>query len=356
MPLTASSLSIAVQGIAEFLAQGLQGEDVLIRVDTPQRTQDRTRGAPEHYLNIFVYRILPSGFHADTRFDEPFFVRIGALLTPFPSESSSADDYADMRILGHAMRLLQSQPVLPAAATPLPGYADADPPPGFMDGQHLDYRLQAVLQAPSMEDLNHIWTTQGGELAYRLSAAYEFALIPIEPLTRHQAPPPPMRTGVLDLFPTTTPETEADGFIAYGPETIARPGAGATAGAAPPVPWLPVVLLVDAAGGLTNRLTILPGSGVVSLALAGPPGERVAVEVAWTRADESTDVQASAALVIGTHRIDDPAAAAQHALALTNPQDGDSAVIRTRPAAPDGTPLAGSPYANALTLTVVAGP
>ena len=59
---------------------------------------------------------------------------------------------------------------------------------------HLDYRLQAVLQAPTMEELNHIWTTQGGELAYRLSAAYEFALIPIEPLD-HRAPAGPMTLG-----------------------------------------------------------------------------------------------------------------------------------------------------------------
>ena len=39
-----------------------------------------------------------------------------------------------------------------------------------------------------MEELNHIWTTQGGELAYRLSAAYEFALIPIEPLEQRYLP------------------------------------------------------------------------------------------------------------------------------------------------------------------------
>ena len=36
------------------------------------------------------------------------------------------------------------------------------------------------MQAPTMEEINHTWTTQGGELAYRLSASYELALIPIE--------------------------------------------------------------------------------------------------------------------------------------------------------------------------------
>jgi hypothetical protein len=197
MVVPVSSLSVAVQGIADFLDAGF-GEDVVITVDTPQRASERVKGGDKHFLNLFVYRVAPSGFHAATTADEPFFIRINALLTPFLGDEAAQSSDADLRILGHAIRVLQSRPVIP---TVLPGAAGA--PPDFRTGPHLDYRLQAVLQAPTMEELNHIWTTQGGELAYRLSAAYEFALIPIEPLD-HATPAGPVTTGMIEVRPGMT--------------------------------------------------------------------------------------------------------------------------------------------------------
>ena len=174
MPVPVSSLSVAVQGIADFL-DGQFGEDVMISTDTPQRASERVKGGDKHFLNLFTYRVMPSGFHSATASDQPCFIRINILLTPFLSDQDGGVLDADLRILGHAIRVLHSRPVIPSV---LPG--DNGEPADFRSGPHLDYRLQAGLQAPSMEELNHIWTTQGGELAYRLSAAYEFALIPIE--------------------------------------------------------------------------------------------------------------------------------------------------------------------------------
>ena len=167
-----SSLSIAIQGFADYLADQFS-EDVTITVDTPQKAQEQAKGASTDILNIFVYRLAPSGVHADSGQFEPTFVRANILLTPFPR--SQDDDGAtdlDLRVLGHALAVLQSNPVIPVI---LPAEPDS-PEAAALAPETTFYQLQAVLQAPAMEELNHIWTTQGGELGYRLSAAYELAL------------------------------------------------------------------------------------------------------------------------------------------------------------------------------------
>jgi hypothetical protein len=340
-----SSLSIAVQGIADFL-DGHFGEDVLITVDTPHRAHERSRNADTHCLNLFVYRIAPSGFHPELSSEETQFLRINTLLTPFPGNQEGVDD-ADLRILGHAIRILQSEPVIPVAA--LPGAPDADPL-DFRHQPHLDFRLQAILQTPSMEELNHIWTTQGGELAYRLSAAYEFALIPIEPLVL-ATPPVPATTAIFDVDASVERATAA-GLLDLTEATTAVPiGGRGPDNPSSPVDWLPVLLLVGA-GRLTNHREIPPGTAQVPVALAGPPGERVALEVAWVRQDSSEDAQSAQVFQIQTPRIDDPQALID--LTLDNAADGDAATILTRPVDDADVAPPTSPLANTLTLEVVA--
>ena len=344
MAVPVSSLSVAIQGIADFLDSQF-GEDVAISTDTPQKASDRAKGSDKHLLNVFAYRVLPSGFHAATAFDEPFFIRINALITPFLTEQDGTALDADLRILGHAIRVLHSRPIVPGV---LPGASAGNG--DFREDEHLDYRLQAVLQAPSVEELNNIWTTQGGELAYRLSAAYEFALIPIEPL-EHRIEAGPVTSSVLDIEPNVEVR-DATGFIDYGDDPMARPLGGIGAGRPkPPTNWLPVVLITDG-GALSNSGTVAEGATSVNVAVAGPPGERVALEVSWVRADSSEDTQAPQVVTIASPSIDD--AAAITALNLDDVEDGDVATVHTRPVDNAGQPLPTSPFAHTLSLT--AGP
>jgi len=341
MVVPVSSLSIAVQGIADFL-DGQFGEDVMITTDTPQRANERVKGGDKHFLNLFVYRIMPSGFHAAAAVDTPYFIRINALLTPFLSDQAGGVD-DDLRILGHAIRVLHSFPVVPGV---LPG--NSNDPVDFRSEQHVDYRLQAVLQAPTMEELNHIWTTQGGELAYRLSASYEFALIPIEPLTQGIVAGP-VTTSILDVQPDITAR-DASGFIAYGEGANAIPLGGIGAGNPPPATnWLPVVLFAKGQV-LSNTETVADGAANIKLAIAGPPGERVALEVSWVRADNSTETQAPSVFTIDSPRIDDPAAV--KTLTLDNAAVGDVATVRARPVDAADQPMAASAFANTLSIVV----
>ncbi|MEM7505595.1 MAG: DUF4255 domain-containing protein [Pseudomonadota bacterium] len=341
MPVAVSSLSVAVQGIAEFLNDQF-GEDVVISVDTPQRASERQKGGNQaaHCLNIFVYRVAPSGFHAGAGSDETQFIRINALITPFPDDAETEADDADLRILGHAIRVLQANPILPPQdAPPLPG-ADITEPPG-----RKEYRLQAVLQAPPMEELNHIWTTQGGELGYRLSAAYEFALIPIEPIEERVIADPP-RTAILDTEPTMAgAELE---FVPISNASRPIPLHGATPDQPPPTNWLPVQMLVDG-DALTNTLTIAESATEVELALGGPADEEAAIEIVWILNDESENPEAEQIFPIVTPLLDAPEA--RITLSLSVPANADRAVLRTR-AAEAGAGLPDSPFANTLVLNV----
>jgi len=339
MPVPVSSLSVAVQGVADFLDSQF-GEDVIVTATTPQRASDIAGGqtATAHCLNIFAYRMAPSGFHADAGSDETQFIRINALLTPFPADLDNAADDADLRILGHAVRVLQSHPILPITAAPLPGAAITEP------AGRKDYRLQAVMLAPPMEELNHIWTTQQAEnLPYRLSAVYEFALIPIEPLEPRVVAAPP-QTLMIDAS-LGVEGAELD----YNPQSVdSRAIPLGDKDTPPPTNWLPVQMLVSG-DVLTNTLAIPDNATEVTLAVAGPQGESAAVEVIWTLGDDSQTAQAAQIFPIATPLLDAPEAEA--ALTLAVPVTAVSAVIRARPA--DGSaPVPDSPFSNALTLSV----
>ncbi len=338
MPVPVSSLSVAVQGVADFLDEQF-GEEVNITVAHPQRASEiaKSAGATAHCLNIFAYRMAPSGFHADAGADETQFIRVNALLTPFPADLDNAADDADLRILGHAIRVLQSHPVLPITGAPLPGGAITEP------AGRKDYRLQSVMLAPPMEEMNHIWTTQGGDLAYRLSAVYEFSLVPIEPLEpRIEASPP--QTLVIDAAASV--DGAALDFISISNDSRAIPlGDGETA---PPTNWLPVQMLVSG-DLLTNTLAIPPTATEVTVAISGPNGEAAALEVIWTLGDESESAQPAQIVPIASAVLD--ADEAEAVLSLAIPATAVSAVVHARPAAA-GVPVPDSPVANVLTLSV----
>jgi hypothetical protein len=313
MPTQPSSLSTAIQEFANYLA-GRLGDIATVMVDTPQKANDQAKGSLTDLLNIFVYRIAPSGVHAGLSQNEPTFVRANILLTPFPrSAGDNGETDLDLRVLGHALSILQSAPVIPITLPATPGTAAAD----ALDPQTTFYQLQAVLQAPAMEELNHIWTTQGGELGYRLSAAYELALIPIEPLT-YLPPPTSVRAAIVGVSPDVS-ETSAASPIA-----IAKPNDA--------FGWLPTVMLVQD-GGLVNTGITAPATATIMLAIAGLAGENADVIVSWVRADGQKDTQAAQTTAIAGLSLD--AASAQTTISLTAASDGDVARISARPEGAD---------------------
>lgn len=315
MPTSESSLSVAVQATADFLAARM-ADDVVVTVDAPQRAQKQAEDANTHVLNIFVYRIAPSGFHADMGHEDATFIRANVLLTAFPAGQGDPPPDSDLRVLGQAVRVLQSFPVIP---TPLPGAAPANAPADDFRRAAQDvtkYELQAVLQAPTMEELNHIWTTQGGELAYRLSSAYELALIPIEPLT-HATPAPDVQTGEIEL------------------------GIGS--------PRSPFQMFVDQ-GRLFSEFQVAAGTAATPIAIIGAPKSKVRAVVQWQRNGGNSETQAAQDFVVLTPDIN--TADALFDLDLSNAAQGDVAHVQTVLLNADDEPVEGVPPANAIHLTV----
>lgn len=318
MAVPESSLSVAIQGLAEFLTGKFKtfDEGVLVTVDSPQKAQEQAKESTAQFLNIFTYRIAPSGFHASEGHEDPFYIRANILITAFPSGKGNPEPDTDLRVLGHAVRVLQSFPVIPVVFPgPLPGGAPAG---DFRHSPTTPYQLQAVFQAPSMEEMNHIWTTQGGELAYRLSAGYELALIPIEPLT-HVIPAPLVASWDMVLAPGAKPR--------------------------------PFQMFLDD-GRLSSHRILPPGTTQTSMVLTGVPHAHVTLRVEWIRTGATPQSQAPQLFEIQTTDVDAPAARID--LALDSAANGDVATVTATPCTGDGTPIAGLSPGNLIHLSIEA--
>lgn len=165
MPLPLSTLSRVSRAIADFLSNGLDtaGKSIRLSIGNPASAVPKDTDI-EHRVNLFFYRIEPSEFEADLQTNDPWRLRLHCLLTAFGvTESKISPGENDLRLLGEIIRLFHETPVMD---------------PLDIDGHTV--RLQVVLLPLSMDEINHLWATQG-DAVYRLSVAYELALVPVAP-------------------------------------------------------------------------------------------------------------------------------------------------------------------------------
>ena len=145
MALANSSLAMAAESISVALQAALT--DITVIVGTPMAAKTMADTSSEkHYLNIFFYRVAPSGFHAAQSTNDPLFLRVSALLTPFTAKTiSNPEPHAALRVLGETMRYFHENPI-----------SEALPSGGTTANHRTEYMLEAALQAPTREELNHI--------------------------------------------------------------------------------------------------------------------------------------------------------------------------------------------------------
>jgi hypothetical protein len=168
MALPTSSLSQVCREIANVVSEGLNASanSIRIMIGSPA---DAVPGQSDtqHRVNLFFYRIEPSGFFPGTLPGEPWWIRLHCLVTGFGiTEDQISAGENDLRLLGEVMRLFHETPVLEEFT---------------VEGEK--YRLQVVFQPISPDDLNHIWSTQG-DVSYRPSVVYEMALAPVVPVEK----------------------------------------------------------------------------------------------------------------------------------------------------------------------------
>jgi photosystem II stability/assembly factor-like uncharacterized protein len=165
--LPVSSMSDAANKLRNVLSQQIDDlNDVKrIRIGHPKDTIAEM-DAGLNNLNLFFYSVSYDGYPADGLSEDPFYVRLHCLITAVGANDGSASTPSpgenDLRLIGEVMRVLHRQPVISVDG-----------------GNNVEIaQLQIVPHTLNLDNLNHIWSTQG-DTAYRLSVAYEMALAPI---------------------------------------------------------------------------------------------------------------------------------------------------------------------------------
>lgn len=278
-PPVPSGLSVAGQILRSRLKNeafvGIDNIDVI--VGTPAEAAKKLQpSTPRSIVNLFFYRVEPSGFYPDASHKDRWFVRIRCLITVFstaqPAQGNGngggmspaiSEGELDLRLLGEVLRYFHEIPVhFPRAEEPL------------------DASLQVVFSQFTSEEINQIWSTQA-DTVYRPSVAYEIALVPIEP--REYLPAAtPVAAGGAEF------SIEANMARARTPlEELAIPTLSPPRQEIDPTRfnWAPVLAFV--AGGAASQSLSLdsPAEGaVVSLWIAGQPGETVTL--VWRRSEK----------------------------------------------------------------------
>jgi hypothetical protein len=163
-----SALSEAARALRRHLVADVGVSETQILIGHPALTiKDGPPIPGKHFLNLFFYRIEPGGYPADGAAADPVYIRLHCLITPVTSDDGNGTTKVsagenDLRLLGAVVRVLHAQPVLSL----------------YDSGGHRQAQLQVVPAALSLDDLNHVWSTQGS-VQYRPSAAYELALVPV---------------------------------------------------------------------------------------------------------------------------------------------------------------------------------
>lgn len=173
-----------------------------IRIGHPKDTLADMEKDKNH-LNLFFYNVSYDGYPADGLSENPFYVRLYCLITAVGAKIDGAPSAGenDLRLIGEVLRVLHEQPVV-----------------SVTNGSNLEIaQLQIVPHPLNLDNLNHIWSTQG-DTAYRLSVAYEMALAPIplaEPVARSPLAGDPQIVSWGAM--TRRPEKEKDGLVSLKP-------------------------------------------------------------------------------------------------------------------------------------------
>jgi len=236
MALPTSSLSQVCREIANIVSHGLNASanSIRIMIGSPA---DAAPGQSDtqHRVNLFFYRIEPSGFYPGTLPGEPWWIRLHCLVTGFgiPEDQISAGEN-DLRLLGEVVRLFHETPVLKEFT---------------VDGEM--FRVQVILQPFSPDDLNHIWSTQG-DVTYRPSVVYEMTLAPVVPVKKALGSP---RVGSVGTEIRSDMKAQKDPFG----KNVVVPPVLRTAVDASLEEWAPSICLVNK-GDCLQSLFFIRGS------------------------------------------------------------------------------------------------
>jgi len=268
MSLPPSTLSTICRSIADFVGLGLNasGNSILVQIGTPAVAAAAVNGN-NHRLNLFFFRVEPSGFFPETAPDDIWRTRIFCLVTPFAiAEDQVGPGENDLRLIGEVFRLFHETPILPELV---------------LDSRQV--RLEALYHPLSLDEMNHLWGTQG-DVPYRLSAVYELSLVPVIPSRTGVGAPlvGAIGTEVYGRIEARHAPFTANGVVRQ-PEVVARRVDAALED------WAPVICLVYGGECVTSLSFSLASAALAAFTpqvwIAG--GDDAAVTLLWESWDSS---------------------------------------------------------------------
>jgi len=177
--LPVSSISESAYTLRRLLVDNIEDISGIDRISIghPGVNLKKLEDKEDSSLNIFFYRVDYDGYPSDGGANNPTYIRLYCLLTAVGHELKDTDSgntsgrdiskgENELRLIGEVMKVLHQNPVFMLTEG------------GGTTGNDL-VSLQIVPHTVTLDDLNHIWSTQGGETPYRLSVAYEISLAPV---------------------------------------------------------------------------------------------------------------------------------------------------------------------------------
>lgn len=265
-----SAISVAALQLREHLSPAADPAEQLlpanqILIGHPKSAVDTIGNTNLPHINLFLYHLENAGYPTDALSHDPFFLKLYILITAFGSDDSvdnTSKGEDELRLIGAIIQRFHEKPVIR-----LPDSS----------GNEIA-QLQIVPHALSLDDINHIWSAQA-DVPYRLSVAYEMALVP-SPLVERQETSP--RAGAIGIQAKPNlnqgPLTEDGlGINARAPEVsktdldISQPD------------WVPQICFIDQ-GSCHHTLAFDVDSPEFSsfspeVWVAGDPGEQI--ELIW---------------------------------------------------------------------------
>jgi hypothetical protein len=196
----ALAIAAVTATLRNLLTQGVTADPDLADATVTMQALDRARvnGNTANQLNVFLYHVLPSGAWRNA--DIPGRVRSGEtghpvlglnlyyLLTAFGKDNDAQRPFSH-QVMGRAMSTLSDHPLLGAAEikAALPNN----------DLWKQVERVRFTLQPFTVEEIAKLWT--GFQTQYRLSIAYEAAVVLIESTRPITAPLPVLMRGPADI-------------------------------------------------------------------------------------------------------------------------------------------------------------
>jgi hypothetical protein len=195
----ATAIAAVTATLRNLLTEGLTADPDLVDATVTMQPLDRARvnGNSANQINVFLYHVLPSGSWRNMGIPGPTRSGIGAapvlglnlyyLITAFGRDNDAQRPFSH-QLMGRAMSTLHDHPLL-----------GADEIKAALPNNDLWAQVERVrftLQPFSMEEIAKLWT--GFQTQYRLSVAYEAAVVLIESTRGTPAPLPVLTRGPAD--------------------------------------------------------------------------------------------------------------------------------------------------------------